>query len=71
MANKEEEQNKRYKKIRCTFCESGQTYFKIREQIWQCRSCGEKFEFNRSKLGHPHTEETKKILSEKFKENQK
>lgn len=64
MVDKESEKNERFKRIKCPYCNSGFNYFKIKEQIWQCRGCGEQFKFNRSKLGHPHTEETKKKISD-------
>ena len=60
-----QKENKRHQKIKCPYCNSGFNYFKIREKIWQCRGCGEKFKFDRKKLGHPHTEETKKKISDK------
>jgi ribosomal protein L37AE/L43A len=60
-------ENERYKKIRCPYCNSRFNYFKIKEKIWQCRGCGEKFKFDRKKLGHPHTEETKKVIADKHK----
>ena len=66
MAKKEKEEKKeRYKKVRCPYCNSRFNYFKVKEKMWQCRGCGKKFKFDRKKLGHPHTEETKKILSKK------
>lgn len=36
-------ENNKYEKIRCPHCNSGFNYFKIKEQIWQCRNCGKKF----------------------------
>ena len=42
-----EKQVKRYEKIRCPHCNSGSNYFKVREKIWQCRGCGEKFKFDK------------------------
>lgn len=36
-------EEKTIKKIRCTYCNSGFVYFKLREKIWQCRNCGKSF----------------------------
>lgn len=55
----------RYKKIKCNFCGSGQVYYKIKDKIWQCRNCGETFKFDRKKLGHPQTKETRKKIAKK------
>ena len=63
----QQEQNKRYQRIKCPYCNSGFNYYKIKDKIWQCRGCGEEFNFDRKKLGHPHTDETKKIISDKHK----
>jgi len=63
-----ETENIRFKKIKCPYCNSRFNYYKIKQKIWQCRSCGETFKFDRKKLGHPHTEETKKTISEKHKD---
>lgn len=40
---KEELTNKRSEKIRCPHCNSSFNYYKSREEVWQCRSCGETF----------------------------
>ena len=31
------------KKIRCPSCNSSFTYFKLKDNAWQCRNCGNKF----------------------------
>ena len=34
------------KRIRCKYCNSCFFYYKIRDQKYQCRSCGKLFDFN-------------------------
>ncbi len=40
---KEKKEVKEFKKIRCPYCNSTFNYFKVKENIWQCRRCGKKF----------------------------
>jgi len=47
-----QEQNQRYQRIKCPYCNSGFNYYKIKDKIWQCRGCGEEFNFDKRKIGH-------------------
>ena len=38
------EEEKKIIRVRCTYCESAFIYFKVKEKVWQCRSCGKTFE---------------------------
>ena len=55
----------KFTKIRCPYCNSRFNYYKIREKIWQCRNCGERFKFDKRKIGHDQTKETKKKIAKK------